>query len=498
MNAWEHLATFNFTLKSQGADVLCYFTRSCSKDIKLVLKGVEEEKSEDEVPEEAAPSVTDQLNTLPNNLESDWENYWNLNGPSLIWQSWVEEYKEFIDPEYLGNIEKLDRESFPRKEESSSSEVHSCPDSDWSQIWENHQQNQYQYYRNWFSQWWESDRSFTATEQDAFGESVGKVSVSPTTFGLEELTISGEMDDDGVKVPSSSKEQEDRTSKETVEDYLTDLGFSTTISQPSSGILDWTSETMIKKKKKKPKKKHKLVPEPVLCNLTPSELSESVQPLAKKMKIPPPPEVEANKELKKYWVQRYRLFTRFDHGIKLDYESWFSVTPERIARHIADRCRCDLIVDAFCGAGGNAIQFAFKCERVIAIDIDPEKIALARHNAAVYGVEDRIEFIVGDFLQVAPNLKADVVFLSPPWGGPDYSAASTFHLEEITPNGFDIFEAARKISTNLAYFLPKNSNIDQLVELAAPFGAAEIEQNVLNNKVKTITAYYGELISDAQ
>jgi hypothetical protein len=39
------------------------------------------------------------------------------------------------------------------------------------------------------------------------------------------------------------------------------------------------------------------------------------------------------------------------------------VTPEKIARHIAWRCQCDLIVDAFCGAGGNAIQFAFKCER---------------------------------------------------------------------------------------------------------------------------------------
>jgi hypothetical protein len=47
----------------------------------------------------------------------------------------------------------------------------------------------------------------------------------------------------------------------------------------------------------------------------------------------------------------------------LSLDSWFSVTPERIARHIADRCRCDLIVDAFCGAGGNSIQFAFKCER---------------------------------------------------------------------------------------------------------------------------------------
>jgi len=44
-------------------------------------------------------------------------------------------------------------------------------------------------------------------------------------------------------------------------------------------------------------------------------------------------------------------------------ESWFSVTPEEIAKDIAERCRCDTIIDAFCGAGSNAIQFAFTCER---------------------------------------------------------------------------------------------------------------------------------------
>ena len=46
--------------------------------------------------------------------------------------------------------------------------------------------------------------------------------------------------------------------------------------------------------------------------------------------------------------------------------------------------RCELIVDGFCGVGGNAIQFAFTCERVIAIDIDPQKIAMARHNAGLF------------------------------------------------------------------------------------------------------------------
>ena len=57
-------------------------------------------------------------------------------------------------------------------------------------------------------------------------------------------------------------------------------------------------------------------------------------------------------------------------------------------------------MDGFCGVGGNAFNFAFSCERVIAIDIDPDKIELAWHNARVYCVEDRIEFIVADFFQV--------------------------------------------------------------------------------------------------
>ena len=43
---------------------------------------------------------------------------------------------------------------------------------------------------------------------------------------------------------------------------------------------------------------------------------------------------------------------------------------------------------------------------------------------------DRISFIQGDFLQLAPQLKADVVFLSPTWGGPkhNYVDADCFDL----------------------------------------------------------------------
>ncbi|XP_062284611.1 trimethylguanosine synthase isoform X1 [Scomber scombrus] len=213
-----------------------------------------------------------------------------------------------------------------------------------------------------------------------------------------------------------------------------------------------------------------------------------------------PAEMAAEPDLAKYWAQRYRLFSRFDEGIRLDREGWFSVTPEKIAEHIALRVDhsfsdSQLVIDAFCGVGGNSIQFALTGKRVLAVDIDPIRLDLARHNAVVYGVADRIDFLQGDFLQLAPHLRGDVVFLSPPWGGPDYLTAEVFDIKTMMePDGFQIFHLAKQISDNIVYFLPRNADMDQIASLAGPGGKVEVEQNFLNNKLKTLTAYFGNLI----
>eukprot|EP00850_Spirogloea_muscicola_P000791 SM000003S11036 [mRNA] locus=s3:572421:576614:+ [translate_table: standard] len=183
------------------------------------------------------------------------------------------------------------------------------------------------------------------------------------------------------------------------------------------------------------------------------------------------PEVAADSALSestaKYWKQRYRLFSRFDEGILLDEEGWFSVTPEAIAIHQAGRLACHVIIDAFCGVGGNSIQFARTCGRVIAIDISPTRLALAHHNAKIYGVEDKIDFVVGDFIQLAPTLKADTVFLSPPWGGPDYLKAEVYDLRTmlLPLDGFKLFQIAAAIG-QVCFFLPRNSDVVQLSQLS--------------------------------
>merc|ERR1712228_375757 len=202
----------------------------------------------------------------------------------------------------------------------------------------------------------------------------------------------------------------------------------------------------------------------------------------------------------KYWYQRYRLFSKYDDGIKLDIESWHSVTPQQIAMDIAQKCECNVIVDAMCGVGGNSIAFAQFCDFVISVDIDAKKIKMAQHNAKIYGVDDKIQFIVGDFFKIAQMFKhsqlIDVIFLSPPWGGQFYQM-SMFDIKCLSNDGSmdgcKLFKICRQITKNIAYFLPKNTSYRQLKSLADKGEKCKIDKNRLHKKVKSITAYYGNL-----
>ncbi|KAF9793937.1 hypothetical protein SFRURICE_016913 [Spodoptera frugiperda] len=135
------------------------------------------------------------------------------------------------------------------------------------------------------------------------------------------------------------------------------------------------------------------------------------------------------------------------------------VTPEVVAW----KYQCNVFLDAFCGAGGNTIQFARTCNRVVAIDIEPNKIAMTKHNATIYGVHEKIEFITGDFFELAPRLKAGMVFLTPPWGGPSYSKAKEYEVESmLRPRpASELMQVARTISPNVELFLPRNTRHDQ-------------------------------------
>lgn len=119
----------------------------------------------------------------------------------------------------------------------------------------------------------------------------------------------------------------------------------------------------------------------------------------------------------------------------------------------------------------------------------------------------------------------DVVFLSPPWGGPQYlsmspskekdafvevpDVASSYSLQNILPVAGDkLFQVTRAISKNVAYYLPRNVDLDEVSKLLVASGPEltstqreereekiEVEEELMGGKLKAVTCYFGGLVS---
>lgn len=125
-------------------------------------------------------------------------------------------------------------------------------------------------------------------------------------------------------------------------------------------------------------------------------------------------------------------------GVLVDEEGRMSLTPEVLALAIADRVTGKTVLDAGCGVGGNAIAFARRGCSVIAVDLNAERLEMARHNARIYDVANRIVFVHGDALEVAESSKADVLFVDPPWGAEwnrTRTALADFPLLDVLSRG---------------------------------------------------------------
>lgn len=199
------------------------------------------------------------------------------------------------------------------------------------------------------------------------------------------------------------------------------------------------------------------------------------------------------KKCKKYWSKRYSLFSKYDEGIYMTSDLWYSVTPEEIAIFTAQIVQdaipeCQTILDICCGGGGNTIQFANYFASVGAVDVNALNMKCTMHNASVYGVEHKIWSTIGDWNSLSKNsedgeinmswipseLKKkskpfDFIFCSPPWGGPSYNTSGKeYNLFSMEP--FPIHSLCRQIlqyTDHFGLFLPRNlclSDLESLVE----------------------------------
>lgn len=194
------------------------------------------------------------------------------------------------------------------------------------------------------------------------------------------------------------------------------------------------------------------------------------------------PQQDNDKRQTQHWFKkRFELFSKFDRGIKLSRDMWYSVTPESVANKIADRVDeiykesldrpIKTVIDVCGGAGGNSIAFARKGFKVVYIDINDDTLQDASHNATVYKTHD-IDFYCGDVfdfdLTELAEPESTFVFASPEWGGPSYKTQKVFDVDTCNPPVTKLVNFLKKAGyESFGFFLPRTSDVKQLTKLGA-------------------------------
>ena len=78
-----------------------------------------------------------------------------------------------------------------------------------------------------------------------------------------------------------------------------------------------------------------------------------------------------------------------------------------------------VVTDATANNGGNTISFAQFFMRVNSVEIDPENYAALCGNIKEYVIKNVLT-IHADYTKIYDTLKQHVVYIDPPWGGPNY------------------------------------------------------------------------------
>jgi hypothetical protein len=130
-------------------------------------------------------------------------------------------------------------------------------------------------------------------------------------------------------------------------------------------------------------------------------------------------------------VLRRRARAKFSHADAMFFsrDGLEQASAEVVAAHTAARfAGCARITDLCCGLGGDSIALARQAQ-VVAVDRDPLRLALARANAEVYGVADRVETWCAT-VPDGPLPDADAAFCDP---GRRTERGRTFAPERYDP-----------------------------------------------------------------
>ena len=147
-----------------------------------------------------------------------------------------------------------------------------------------------------------------------------------------------------------------------------------------------------------------------------------------------------------------------------------------------------VITDANSNMGGNVINFAKNFKFVNSVEILPFHCEILENNIRVYKVENKVKIHCMDYLDIMTQLKQDVIFFDPPWGGPDYKKEKNLNLYLDGINIVDIINELYRYAKMIVLRVPRNFNIVDLLR-RIEYTNVNIYKVYVEPKVKIISSY---------
>ena len=123
---------------------------------------------------------------------------------------------------------------------------------------------------------------------------------------------------------------------------------------------------------------------------------------------------------------------RLRDQLQYDEEALYSATDQYTADKITQELlrffpANSLITDGTACIGGNTFSLAQSFHHVNAVEMDATKYEFLKNNMKVLGVNN-VATYHSDILNILSSLDQSLLFLDPPWGGPNYKSKDTVPL----------------------------------------------------------------------